>query len=843
LTSDATRGVVYLHAQAVTESSTIIKLGGNLNENNWIAWQAKMKTALETYGVLNYIAGTVTHPDINMDHQGWKNWGSNNAYTHMQIQCNLQDVQMVHINQCKTAFEMWRSLEGVHDNKGHQALVIYMRNLYCLTTKEGDNIVEHLNKMKEGCKHINLMGDTHFYIPNITFKLLICQSLPQLWDNYMDAYIGSQTFTAEDPCMSVSSQHFICILKNEYNHHKGRKMEPHGNSQQVNFTKTTMHSLVSHISSQPSSGRTSSKNASTFCKLCNILGHPTDKCTHFEKRCHNCNHFGHKEATCCFEKITWKRKTGGTNHPGRGGKRRHPAQGRAPKNEETAHIKEMEEVVFQTTEHNNENPIDTESYNNFHSDIVITYDNGETLIYYNCLADSATTSHISNCQEAFITFKPAHKTLVGGVSSIKMHAEGQGTIQLKSVYKGQKYTLTLKDILYIPRNKNNLISLGHWEAAGGKYTGHNGKLMLTTKSGSHITQGPCIANNLYNLRFTIKRLMQNKTSDHIFATQETPSWETWHKRFSHIGYTGIQKMYELGLVDGFDVDVRTPKPDCITCTEGKLTIKPFNKSATRIKEVGQLTHIDLWGKYDKTSLHGRQYYILFVDNHSCYTTIKFLKAKSQASEHVKAYITYLQKCRRKPQAIHVNHGKEFINKNLKSWCHQQGIEINQMAPYSPLQNGIAKQMNHTLVELAHTMHAATDLHEYLWEEATAHAAYLQNQTYTIAVKGSTPYQKWHRKRPNMAHLHEFSPPIWVLLQGQKVPRKMLPKPQHRSLISFDDRLKSVLYYNPEMQKVLTLRNFCFLNPPMNHNLPEEIGIHPDTLHEGEIGTGMQNAIT
>ena len=163
----------------------------------------------------------------------------------------------------------------------------------------------------------------------------------------------------------------------------------------------------------------------------------------------------------------------------------------------------------------------------------------------------------------------------------------------------------------------------------------------------------------------------------------------------------------------FDVDACTPKPDCVACTEGKLTIKPFKKSATHVQEVGQLTHIDLWGKYDLTSIHGRQYYILFVDDASWYITVEFLKAKSQASEHVKAYLTYLQNHSRKLQAIYIDQGKEFINENLKTWCHQQGIEINQTAPYSPLQNGVAKQMNHTLIELVQTMCTATNLPEFL----------------------------------------------------------------------------------------------------------------------------------
>ena len=108
---------------------------------------------------------------------------------------------------------------------------------------------------------------------------------------------------------------------------------------------------------------------------------------------------------------------------------------------------------------------------------------------------------------------------VGGIGGIQMHAKGHETVELELVCKGCKYTLMLNDILYIPGNKNNLISLGHWEAMGGKYTGHNGKLTLTTKSGSHIIQGPRISNNLYRLRFTLKRpaQMENKTANHIFT--------------------------------------------------------------------------------------------------------------------------------------------------------------------------------------------------------------------------------------------------------------------------------------------------------------------------------------
>jgi hypothetical protein len=185
-------------------------------------------------------------------------------------------------------------------------------------------------------------------------------------------------------------------------------------------------SLASHISSQLAGRRTSAKQSSLFCKLCKGPGHPTDECTCFEKHCWNCNHFRHKEATCHFEKITCKCKSRGNSSSGHGGRRKPYSQGKPPKNEETAHIEEVEEeVVFQSTECNNEIAVDAEQYDMFDdTDVVVTYENGETLIYYDCLADSATISHVLNCREAFITFEPAHKTLVGGVGSIKMCTEG-----------------------------------------------------------------------------------------------------------------------------------------------------------------------------------------------------------------------------------------------------------------------------------------------------------------------------------------------------------------------------------------------------------------------------------
>jgi hypothetical protein len=195
-------------------------------------------------------------------------------------------------------------------------------------------------------------------------------------------------------------------------------------------------------------------------------------------------------------------------------------------------------------------------------------------------------------------------------------------------------------------------------------------------------------------------------------------------------------------------------------------------------------------------------------------------------------MTYLKAWGRIPCTICANWGTEFVNKALKNWCHSQGIALQVTAPYSPLQNGVAEQMNHTLVKLAHAMLMAAQLLEFLWEPTIGHVAYLRNLSYTKPRAKVTPYQIWHRRKPSVLHLREFSAPIWVLLQGQRIQRKMLPKSLRRAYLGFDEGSKSIKYYNTMMRTILTLQNFCFLSLVEPSPL-EELAIDLNAPLQGE----------
>ena len=680
--------------------------------------------------------------------------------------------------------------------------------------------------MKKYWEQLNLTADNDFKVSDNQFKLLISSSLPPSWDTFTEAYVGGRRDIPEtDPKKLMSSQQFIGIIKEEAIRRDARRAES---------SQAQAHQSISLT--EPGTGK------AKYCNICKLKNHNTSECRNRDKEpCGICKKY-HGGKKCWYrdreapQKGPGKRKRGGKQKGG---------DAKRQKNETTneADDEDSNQVVSFIAEEDHDMNCSDNGQSNTTTHVNNMSGNEKPLYFYDWLADSATTSHICNQKEAFVSYKPVTGKTVAGVSNNKAIIEGRGTIELESIYKNDKYLLRLENVLYIPSNRNNLISLGRWDDAGGRYTGGGGGIIFITKDGKHVVKGTKIDNNLYKMKVSIRKpgatisKLTTCTPQTFQATEPTQSWEIWHRRYGHVGYSGLQKLHDLNMVDGFTVDTRTSKPDCIACTEAKQTEEPFNKMSNRVTKPGELTHIDVWGKYSVKSIHGNQYYTIFVDDAGRFTSVKFMKLKTEAVQQVKNYLTHLKTQDKSPKAIRFDNGKEFLNEELASWCAQQGIEIQTTAPYSPSQNGVAERMNRTIVELARAMLNEHQLPQFLWEHAVAHAVYVCNRAFTKALGNKTPYETWFEKRPNVSHFREFGAPVWILLQGQKEAPKMLPKSHRHAYVGFDDGSNSVLYYSAKTHKILKSRNFRFLTLQNNITPPEEIEVAPDLPREGEEPEG------
>ena len=149
------------------------------------------------------------------------------------------------------------------------------------------------------------------------------------------------------------------------------------------------------------------------------------------------------------------------------------------------------------------------------------------LIYYDWLADTAATSHITHRCDMFITYETILEVPISGVGGLRMCAIRRGRVNLRSKCDGKTYILELYDVLHVPGNRNNLLSLGRWEVARRSYRACDGILDLLTKEGKPVARGIKVRNNLYKVTF--KHAPETAHSDSAFsAASPSQTWETWH---------------------------------------------------------------------------------------------------------------------------------------------------------------------------------------------------------------------------------------------------------------------------------------------------------------------------
>ena len=130
----------------------------------------------------------------------------------------------------------------------------------------------------------------------------------------------------------------------------------------------------------------------------------------------------------------------------------------------------------------------------------------------------------------------------------------------------------------MPKNKNNLLSLGKWERDGRSYNACDGMISLLTKEKKTVAKGIKISNDLY--KFAFKHTPRMSHNNYTFNTASpSQSWKTWHQCFGHVRYSGIKALIDNQLVEGLQINMNSLKPGCIACTEAKLSIAPYGPAS------------------------------------------------------------------------------------------------------------------------------------------------------------------------------------------------------------------------------------------------------------------------
>lgn len=180
------------------------------------------------------------------------------------------------------------------------------------------------------------------------------------------------------------------------------------------------------------------------------------------------------------------------------------------------------------------------------------------------------------------------------------------------------------------------------------------------------------------------------------------------------------------------------------------------------------------------------------------TTFRFtylLKSKDEVYDHLRGFIPMVKNMNNAQiKHFRFDNGTELVNRRITDLLKNGGIQIENIVPYTPEQNGRIERDNRTIQESARTMLIASGLPKRT-------ATYLLNRTTNSRCPGSTPYEKWFDRKPYLDHIKIFGTECFVQIPKQNGRKKWGPKAKKVFLVGFEHTIKNFRLYDPQNRRV------------------------------------------
>ncbi|GKA06407.1 retrovirus-related pol polyprotein from transposon TNT 1-94 [Tanacetum coccineum] len=281
--------------------------------------------------------------------------------------------------------------------------------------------------------------------------------------------------------------------------------------------------------------------------------------------------------------------------------------------------------------------------------------------------------------------------------------------------------VTISRVYYVEGLGHNLFSVGQFCDSNLEVAFRQHTCFIRNLEGVDLLTGSR-GNNLYTL--SLGDMMASSPICLLSKASKTKSW-LWHRRLSHLNFGAINHLARHGLVRGLPKLKFEKDHLCSACAMGKSKKKPHKpKSEDTNQEKLYLLHMDLYGPMRVTSVNGKKYILVIVDDYSRFTWVKCLRSKDEAPDFIIKFLKMIQKV---------------------------GISHETSVARSPQQNGVVERRNRTLIEVARTMLIYAKAPLFLWAELVATFR-------TCTFIEITPEQSVQDSRANPPPSTPFVPP-------------------------------------------------------------------------------------
>ncbi|CAI7923439.1 unnamed protein product [Closterium sp. NIES-53] len=282
----------------------------------------------------------------------------------------------------------------------------------------------------------------------------------------------------------------------------------------------------------------------------------------------------------------------------------------------------------------------------------------------------------------------------------------------------------------------------------------------------------------------------------------------WHHRPGHPSLPCLHSMHSRLLVSGLPRSLpplpRSPAPPCLPCVEGRQRAAPHSSSFPPTTAPLKTLHMDVWGPAPVGGTDQERYFLLVVDDYTCYTTVFPLRSKADVTDP--------------------DRGGEFSSRILAEFCRDQGICQTFTLLVSPQQNGIAERRISLVMEVARTSIIHTAAPHFLWPFAARYAAHQLNLCPCVSLPKTSSTLHWTGKVGNASAFR-----VWgaLSLVCDTTASKLSPRTIRCAFMGFPADATPWQFYYPRSRRVFSSQDVTFdesvcfyrLHPHASHLVP------------------------
>ncbi|HEV7736056.1 MAG TPA: reverse transcriptase domain-containing protein, partial [Chlamydiales bacterium] len=177
-----------------------------------------------------------------------------------------------------------------------------------------------------------------------------------------------------------------------------------------------------------------------------------------------------------------------------------------------------------------------------------------------------------------------------------------------------------------------------------------------------------------------------------------------------------------------------------------------------------------------------------------------------------------------PVTLRTDNGGEYTSTDFEKHLRETGVIHQLTAPYSSFENGKSERQHRTLMDRARSILTQTGLRVSMWGECILTSCYIKNRTPMNALKGKTPYEMWHDRKPDLSHMREIGCQVFVLKNDASKTPKIYSRSIECILIGYAKNSKAYRCYDPITRKIHISRNVRFIETLDQESHPLRPGV-------------------